>query len=117
MEQLDLIRTDSVSPTSTSDSTESYQSHLAAYLCQEVFTDMSVLPLVFPDNMSCFSRGSYKEELARKRQLPVPPMPRKGGVIARSEDNVSGLTSRGGSLSPSISPGSSPSRLTRYSSD
>ena len=27
---------------------------------QEVFTDMSVLPLVFPDNMSCFSRGSYK---------------------------------------------------------
>ena len=21
---------------------------------------MSVLPLVFPDNMSCFSRGSYK---------------------------------------------------------
>ena len=77
---------------------------------------MSVLPLVFPDNMSCFSRGSYKvvvkmmvvammndsdflevdndydtqEELARKRQLPVPPMPRKGGVIARSEDNVSG---------------------------
>ena len=112
---------------------------------QEVFTDMSVLPLVFPDNMSCFSRGSYKvtmvkmmvkmittlwhividkwpliallkllwcccllvfdcflfiflrgnlsnhimiddydafqEELARKRQLPVPPMPRKGGVV------------------------------------
>ena len=31
-----------------------------------------------------------QEELARKRQLPVPPMPRKGGVIARSEDNVSG---------------------------
>ena len=113
---------------------------------QEVFTDMSVLPLVFPDNMSCFSRGSYKvrfcfeefassnvllvlsmgiivwmrklpgvfcvaqikrhhgdisidvmiltifqEELARKRQLPVPPMPRRGPrAIARSEDNVSG---------------------------
>ena len=31
-----------------------------------------------------------QEELARKRQLPVPPMPRKGGVLARSEDNVSG---------------------------
>ena len=31
-----------------------------------------------------------QEELARKRQLPVPPMPRKGGAIARSEDNVSG---------------------------
>ena len=30
---------------------------------QEVFTDMSVLPLVFPDNMSCFSRGSYKVRL------------------------------------------------------
>jgi len=96
---------------------KSYQSHLAAYLCQEVFTDMSVLPLVFPDNMSCFSRGSYKEELARKRQLPVPPMPRRGPrAIARSEDNVSGLSSRGGSISPSVSP-SSPSRLTRYSSD
>ena len=39
-----------------------------------------------------------QEELARKRQLPVPPMPRKGGVLARSEDNVSG-----GSLSLSWS--------------
>ena len=32
-----------------------------------------------------------QEELARKRQLPVPPMPRRGPrAIARSEDNVSG---------------------------
>merc|ERR1719361_1424783 len=90
MEQLDLVRTDSISPTSTSDSTESYQSHLAAYLCQEVFTDMSVLPLVFPSNISCFSRGSYKEELARTRELPVPPQPRRSGILARSDDNLAG---------------------------
>ena len=33
----------------------------------------------------------FQEELARKRQLPVPPMPRRGPrAIARSEDNVSG---------------------------
>ncbi len=32
----------------------------AEYLCQNVFSDMSVLPLVFPSNISCFSRGSYK---------------------------------------------------------
>ena len=31
-----------------------------SYLCREVFTDMSVLPLVFPSNISCFSQGSYK---------------------------------------------------------
>ena len=35
-----------------------------------------------------------QEELARKRQLPVPPMPRKGGVLARSEDNVSGAVTK-----------------------
>lgn len=52
---------DRVQPGRTSDPVfQSYHSHLATYLCQEVFTDMSVLPLVFPDNMSCFSRGSYK---------------------------------------------------------
>ena len=37
----------------------------ANYLCREVFTDMSVLPLVFPSNISCFSSGSYK---VRKKQ-------------------------------------------------
>ena len=81
----------------------------ANYLCREVFTDMSVLPLVFPSNISCFSRGSYKviatpeiqwgvsnlsfysqEELARKRELPVPPQPRRTGVLARSDDNLAG---------------------------
>ena len=36
----------------------------ANYLCREVFTDMSVLPLVFPSNISCFSSGSYKVELS-----------------------------------------------------
>ena len=70
---------------------------------------MSVLPLVFPSNISCFSRGSYKvttgqpavtsefltrldvqEELARKRELPVPPQPRRTGVLARSDDNLAG---------------------------
>ena len=83
----------------------------ANYLCREVFTDMSVLPLVFPSNISCFSRGSYKviatpeiqwgvsnlsfysqEELARKRELPVPPQPRRTGVLARSDDNLAGET-------------------------
>jgi len=62
----------------------------ANYLCKEVFTDMSVLPLVFPSNISCFSRGSYKEELARKRELPVPPEPRRTGILARSDDNLAG---------------------------
>ena len=95
----------------------------ASYLCREVFTDMSVLPLVFPSNISCFSRGSYKvmrhcvvllsgnimtgetyvtlchtfvtchvfqEELARTRELPVPPQPRRSGVLARSDDNLTG---------------------------
>ena len=81
----------------------------ANYLCREVFTDMSVLPLVFPSNISCFSRGSYKvrttilakrwvsnscqlsqEELARKRELPVPPQPRRTGILARSDDNLAG---------------------------
>ena len=87
---------------------------------------MSVLPLVFPSNISCFSRGSYKvmrhcvvtapallsvqivtgpyvtfhvsrvthimlqEELARTRELPVPPQPRRSGVLARSDDNLAG---------------------------
>ena len=37
---------------------------------QEVFTDMSVLPLVFPDNMSCFSRGSYKVRFFLRSLLP-----------------------------------------------
>lgn len=89
---------------------------------------MSVLPLVFPSNISCFSRGSYKvilhciviaqillsvqivtgpyvmfhvsrvtrnmfqEELARTRELPVPPQPRRSGVLARSDDNLAGDT-------------------------
>ena len=40
---------------------------------------MSVLPLVFPDNMSCFSRGSYKvrisfEEFASFNMLLVLSM-------------------------------------------
>jgi len=67
----------------------SYPSY-ASYLCQEVFTDMSVLPLVFPSNISCFSpsHGSYQEELARKRELPVPPLPRRGSVLAASDDNI-----------------------------
>ena len=79
-----------------------------SYLCREVFTDMSVLPLVFPSNISCFSSGSYKvelsnlvsgskvvlqEELSRTRELPVPPQPRRSGVLARSDDNLAGQTS------------------------
>merc|ERR1719192_2416761 len=87
---------------------------LANYLCREVFTDMSVLPLVFPSNISCFSRGSYKEELARKRELHVPPQPRRTGILARSDDNLAGtpcplLSSLPASLEPSLS-------LTRHSS-
>jgi len=57
---------------------------------------MSVLPLVFPSNISCFSRGSYKEELARRRELPVPPLPKRSGVLARSEDNLAGEECAGG---------------------
>ena len=32
----------------------------------------------------------FQEELARKRELPVPPEPRRGGILARSDDNLAG---------------------------
>ena len=66
-----------------------YSSHLLS----EVFTGMSVLPLVFPASLSCLPGGSYAEELARRRELPVPPMPRRGGVLAKSENNLTVLPS------------------------
>jgi len=88
---------------------------LANYLCRKVFTDMSVLPLVFPSNISCFSRGSYKEELARKRELPVPPEPRRSGILARSDDNLAGnYENLLSSLSFSVT--DTCSTLTRHSS-
>jgi hypothetical protein len=62
----------------------------ASYLYQEVFTSMSDLPLVFPSNISCFSGGSFAEELTRWRDLPVPPLPRRSGALAKSEDNLTG---------------------------
>jgi len=96
----------------TRDSREKSYNEYASYLCQEVFTDMSVLPLVFPSNISCFSRGSYKEELARRRELPVPPLPKRSGVLARSEDNLAGLHPLS-IMSPSST---TPAILTRHSS-
>ena len=125
---------------------QSYQSHLAAYLCQVIIPNsthmlkessfmMTIINVNITSPSSSSSGGVHRherppsrlprqhvllfkgklqgggqddgggndtdfldndndcdtqEELARKRQLPVPPMPRKGGVIARSEDNVSG---------------------------
>jgi len=97
--------------------TPSYN-EFGSYLCREVFTDMSVLPLVFPSNISCFSQGSYKEELARKRELPVPPQPRRsGGVLARSDDNLAGAHSDLlSSLSVSAADSGSVTPLTRHSS-
>jgi len=92
---------------------ESYNAY-GSYLCQEVFTDMSVLPLVFPSSFSCFSLGSYKEELARRRELPVPPLPKRGGVLARSEDNITVL---GFHPLSKVSPSSTtPAIRTRHSS-
>ena len=32
----------------------------------------------------------FQEELARTRELPVPPQPRRSGVLARSDDNLTG---------------------------
>jgi len=64
------------------------ESAYSTYLLSEVFTGMSVLPLVFPTSLSCLPGGSYAEELARRRELPVPPMPRRGGVLAKSENNL-----------------------------
>ena len=33
-----------------------------------------------------------QEELARTRELPVPPQPRRSGILARSDDNLAGDT-------------------------
>ena len=39
----------------------------------------------------------FQEELSRTRELPVPPQPRRTGVLARSDDNLAGdHLSRGG---------------------
>ena len=39
----------------------------------------------------------FQEELSRTRELPVPPQPRRTGVLARSDDNLAGDgISRGG---------------------
>ena len=32
----------------------------------------------------------FQEELSRTRELPVPPQPRRTGVLARSDDNLAG---------------------------
>merc|ERR1719189_3013057 len=58
------------------------------------------------------------EELARKRELPVPPQPRRsGGVLARSDDNLAGAHSDLlSSLSVSAADSGSVTPLTRHSS-
>ena len=53
-----------------------------------MFSDMSVLPLVFPSNISSFHSGSYREELERKRELPVPPEPKRSGTWTKSSDHL-----------------------------
>ena len=38
----------------------------------------------------------FQEELSRTRELPVPPQPRRTGVLARSDDNLAGDHLSGG---------------------
>ena len=52
---------------------------------------MSVLPLPPCPLLPPLPGGSYAEELVRRRELPVPPLPKRCGALARSEDNLSGL--------------------------
>ena len=58
------------------------------YLWQEVFSNMSVLPLVIPSSISCFSGGSWPGGVICQFLLP-----RRSGVLARSEDNLTGKES------------------------
>ena len=41
-------------------------------------------------HVSRVTRVLLQEELARTRELPVPPQPRRSGVLARSDDNLAG---------------------------
>ena len=43
-------------------------------------------------HVSRVTRNMFQEELARTRELPVPPQPRRSGVLARSDDNLAGDT-------------------------
>ena len=41
-------------------------------------------------HLSHYTCHMFQEELARTRELPVPPQPRRSGVLARSDDNLAG---------------------------
>ena len=48
---------------------------------------MSVVDL--PKSLIKQAVGSYADELNRRRELPVPPLPKMVGALARSENNIS----------------------------
>ena len=50
---------------------------------------MSVVDL--PKSLIKQAVGSYADELNRRRELPVPPLPRMVGALARSENNISAI--------------------------
>ena len=50
---------------------------------------MSVIDL--PKSLIKQAVGSYADELNRRRELPVPPLPRMVGALARSENNISAI--------------------------